>query len=227
MINEEATFRWKGYYSTDLSKGSHKKVWRNCDVCGDGRWVQFRVCTDLCHLCANRTEEHCRNLSISNSGKTCSDKTKKSMSDRNKGENNPFYGKTHTYKAKKSIGESSKCRLRTEESRIKQSASVQGVSIEDWDGYLSSMSYCDKFNEMFKEKIREKFGRLCFMCLATENDNGRKLCVHHVNYDKDCMCNGKDCEFVPVCMKCHNKTNGNRELWERLIINAMNYEGWI
>ena len=65
------------------------------------------------------------------------------------------------------------------------------------------------------------------MCPTTEEENKRKLCVHHVNYDKECMCNGVECEFVPLCNSCHSKTNSDRELWERLIINVLYYEGYI
>ena len=54
MIDEEKTFREKGYMSTELSKGSHKKVWRICDGCGEGRWISFQNCGDLCNKCAKK-----------------------------------------------------------------------------------------------------------------------------------------------------------------------------
>jgi len=54
MIDDEITFAEKGYRSTDLSYGSKKEVWRVCDECGDGRWVIFRRCSDLCHKCATK-----------------------------------------------------------------------------------------------------------------------------------------------------------------------------
>jgi hypothetical protein len=96
-----------------------------------------------------------------------------------------------------------------------------------WKGGLSFEPYCEKFNEAFKEYIREKFERICFMCPTTEEENRRKLSVHHVSYDKECMCNGVECEFVPLCSVCHAKVNFGRDLWERLIINTLRYEGWI
>lgn len=118
-------------------------------------------------------------------------------------------------------------RIPTEETRKRMSASHQGISIEEWDGFISFGKYCPKFNKAFKESIREKFGRKCFGCDKTEEENGRKLSVHHVNYDKNCGCDGNYCEFVPLCNKCHPMTNGNREMWERLIMNVLSYERWI
>lgn len=91
-----------------------------------------------------------------------------------------------------------------------------------WRGGVSFEPYCPKFNERFKESIREKFDRTCFLCPTTEEENGRKLGVHHVNYNKDCLCDDSECEFVPLCNKCHTKTNHNREYWENTILNKLN-----
>lgn len=86
-----------------------------------------------------------------------------------------------------------------------------GDKSSSWRGGHSK--YCHKFNEVFKESIREEFGRKCFICGESEKDNGRKLDVHHTNYAKMCMCNGMDCRFVPLCRICHIRTNYNRFYW--------------
>ena len=52
MIDEEKTFREKGYRSTDLSHGSNKEVWRVCDECREGRWLQFAKYRSLCKKCS-------------------------------------------------------------------------------------------------------------------------------------------------------------------------------
>ncbi|MCE7738394.1 MAG: hypothetical protein GPJ50_03355 [Candidatus Heimdallarchaeota archaeon] len=41
--------------------------------------------------------------------------------------------------------------------------------------------YCFKFNFEFKERVRDFFGRCCYLCNKNEEDNGRRLDVHHVN----------------------------------------------
>ena len=98
---------------------------------------------------------------------------------------------------------------------------LAGKDSPHWKNGASFEPYCPKFNNAFKESIREKFGRVCFLCPTTEEGNGRKLCVHHVNYNKDCLCDDSDCEFVPLCMQCHTKTNNNREHWEQTIMSKL------
>ena len=87
-----------------------------------------------------------------------------------------------------------------------------------WNGGSSFGSYCSKFNGELKEKIREKFNRQCFICGIIEEQNGKKLAVHHVNYNKDCGCDGSQCYLVPLCGSCHMRTNHNRWFWEKLLM---------
>ena len=92
MINEDATFRWKGYRSSELSKGSHKKVWVVCGRCGRGRWTAFRVYVvsgSTCHQCTMQITGIHRKLDGSMTG-----------------ENNPNYGKQMSDEQKKKLSES-------------------------------------------------------------------------------------------------------------------------
>lgn len=105
----------------------------------------------------------------------------------------------------------------------------KGKNNPSWKNGASFEPYCSKFNEEFKEYIRDKFGRVCFLCPKTEEENGRKLSVHHVNYNKDCGCdNDETCQFVPLCNKCNAKVNFNREMWEKKIKAKMRNKlnGW-
>ena len=101
-----------------------------------------------------------------------------------------------------------------------------------WKGGISFEKYCYKFNDAFKEYIREKFGRKCYLCPKTEKENRKKLAVHHIDYNKNSICKGKAWAFVPLCGKCHGHTQGTRWYWFNLLINywAMNPEinvmGW-
>jgi transposase len=102
--------------------------------------------------------------------------------------------------------------------------SVSESLMGKWVGEISptwkgvSRNYCHKFNESFKESIREEFGRVCFICGKTEEENGRKLDVHHVSYQKECLCAVTNCRFVPLCKACHGRTNGDRFFWYSLIM---------
>lgn len=118
-----------------------------------------------------------------------------------------------------------------------QSENRRGENNASWKGGISFEPYCEKFNDEFKEYVRTKFGRVCFLCGKTEEENGRKLDVHHVNYNKACGCAETEedrktddelCQFVPLCRSCNSKVNGNRDLWERRIKNEMRNKlnGW-
>lgn len=107
--------------------------------------------------------------------------------------------------------------------------SKKGEANPAWKGGISFEPYCTKFNFAFKEYIRDKFGRVCFLCSKTEEENGERLSVHHVNYDKECMCNDNlTCQFVPLCRSCNSKINGNRKEWEAKIKAMMRNKlnGW-
>lgn len=113
----------------------------------------------------------------------------------------------------------------------------RGKNSPAWKGGISFEPYCSKFNEEFKKYIRAKFDNVCFLCGKTEEENGRKLDVHHVNYDKNCGCaetkedkkaEDESCQFVPLCRSCNSKVNKNRALWELRIKNKMKNKlyGW-
>jgi len=110
-----------------------------------------------------------------------------------------------------------------------QSQYRAGENNQNWKGGLSFEPYCFKFNREFKEYIRNKFGRICFLCKKTEEENGRRLSVHHVNYNKNCGCDDDNtCQFVPLCTGCNNKVNSNRNMWETKIKAKMRNKlnGW-
>jgi hypothetical protein len=90
----------------------------------------------------------------------------------------------------------------------------RGANAAHWLGGKSFEPYCPKFNRDFKERVREFWGRKCVVCGKTEKENGKLLCVHHVNYQKEACCDNAHPLFVALCVKCHTKTNGNRNYWK-------------
>lgn len=73
--------------------------------------------------------------------------------------------------------------------------------------------YSLDFNEDLKEAIRERDGRKCQLCSKTEEENGRKLHVHHIDYDKH---NSDGENLIALCNSCHVGTNWNREGWQTI-----------
>ena len=205
---------------------SAKKVVAICENCGKIRILKKQNYRDLCFICNNKDKTYIENRRKSHLGgerlsneelyrlyiiekkdtmyiseitgvstPTVSNWLReadieiRSRVERNLGVMNPMYGK---------VGQ-------------------RGSKHWNWQGGISENKYCYLFNERFKESIRNLYDRRCFLCGKTEEENGRRHDVHHVNYDKDCLCNG-GCEFVPLCISCHVKTNCNRKYWEDIIM---------
>lgn len=95
-----------------------------------------------------------------------------------------------------------------------ESGLMKGENNPLWKGGISFEPYCPKFNEKFRERVRGFFERKCYVCGKTEKELGKKLCVHHVNYDKKTCCNDSIPLFVALCHLCHIKTNRNRQKWK-------------
>lgn len=129
------------------------------------------------------------------------------------GDRNPNYGNNWSNDARERMSLITKERFKDKENHPR------------WKGGSSFEPYCIKFNNEFKESIREKFNRVCFICGISERENGRRLDVHHVNYNKNCLCDDSVCEFVPLCISCHSKTNSKRVDWEKRIIDKLNMGG--
>ncbi len=58
-------------------------------------------------------------------------------------------------------------------------------------------------------KIRQRIldrDKVCQICLSSE-----KLCVHHIDYNKQ---NESSLNLLALCRRCHNKTNINRRYWQ-------------
>lgn len=86
-----------------------------------------------------------------------------------------------------------------------------------WKGGISFAPYCPKFNNEFKERVRDFWHRECGICGQTEQENGKKLSVHHVNYNKMACCDDIPPLFITTCNSCHPVTNFNREYWESIL----------
>ncbi len=76
-----------------------------------------------------------------------------------------------------------------------------------WQGGISFGSYSEEFNAELKEFIRERDGYLCQRCGRSQEEEGRRLSVHHINHDK------QDCSpenLVSTCRSCNSYFNFHR-----------------
>lgn len=77
----------------------------------------------------------------------------------------------------------------------------------NWLGGKSFEPY-GNFNEDLKDKIRKRDGYKCQICKTKQN--GKKHCVHHIDYDKK---NCSENNLITLCNSCHMKTGFNRKKW--------------
>ncbi|MFA7211732.1 MAG: hypothetical protein WC110_09840 [Bacteroidales bacterium] len=83
-----------------------------------------------------------------------------------------------------------------------------------FNNWISFEPYCPKFNREFKERVRAFFGFRCIICGKTEEEEGKNLSVHHVDYDKNVCCNDHSPAFACVCNKHNATANHDRERWQ-------------
>lgn len=152
----------------------------------------------------------CRYLGENNPfyGKTHSDKSKKRISKalvgRFCGKNNPFYGKKHSKDTKRKIGDNRKYFI--------------GEKHPNWKGGISFEPYCPIFfDKEYKEAIKKRDNHICQnpYCYRV----GALLSIHHIDYDK------KNCgpeNLITVCRSCNSRANSEREwhiAWYQTIMN--------
>ena len=95
----------------------------------------------------------------------------------------------------------------------KKRPEMMGDKNPSWNGGTSFGLYCSKFNKRKKEEIREQYNRKCYICGKDEKDNitktnkQLKLCIHHIDGDKEQGCNGKQWKLIPLCINCHAKSH--------------------
>ena len=136
-------------------------------------------------------------------------------------------GKHPSEEVKQKISKANEGNHHSEEAKRKISEALQGEKSPNWRGGISFEPYCYKFNKALKEEIRDKFGRKCFLCPKTEKEEGRKLSVHHVDYNKEQGCNGIRWLLIPLCRSCNTKVNHSRDYWQDLIMDKLKTEGYL
>lgn len=100
----------------------------------------------------------------------------------------------------------------SEETKRKLSERFTGDGNNQWRGGISFEPYGPEFTRLFKEIIRERDRFTCQECGRTQEEEGRRLCIHHVDYDK--LNNSLD-NVLALCNKCNVKANYNRVNWEK------------
>lgn len=184
--------------------------------------------------CKNPSEETRKKMSAAHKGKPLSEECRRRISEVKKGvpRGEEVCRRMSVVSKKlmedpeirKKISESLKGRSLTDECKKKISAALKGKfrgeKHPNWQGGISFEPYCVKFNKEFKERVRAFFRYKCLEC--GEPQNGEKLAIHHVNFNKKTCCDNSTPMFVPLCNSCHGKTGRNREYWRQHFTEIIN-----
>jgi len=147
---------------------------------------------------------------------------------KNTGERNPMFGKHHSKNTVEKIRIKAIGRRVSKETKIKMSlvragrprpemcGKLAGDKNPNWHGGKSFEPYGIAFTVSLRRDVRNRFGNHCFLC--SDGETTRKLCVHHIDYKKD---NNNLVNLLPLCLKCHTKTNTCREYWQETLTNLM------
>lgn len=152
-----------------------------------------------------RPAELIEKLRIASTDREKSKEERLKISERTRGENNPFYGKHHTKDAKIKNSIAHKGKNNAMFGRT-------GEKCPHWRGGISFLPYSPDFNSCLKRKIRKRDDHTCQMCDFIEEQLGYSPMVHHIDY---CKTNNKESNLVSLCRSCHAKTGFNREHWTR------------
>lgn len=143
------------------------------------------------------------------------------------GEKNGMFGKHHDEETKKLQSKSHIGLLAGEkhylwgkhlpESHKKNvSIATSGEKNHCWQGGKSFETYGLEFNNILKDKIRERDNFTCQECNYSEDKLNYKLSIHHIDYDKK---NNDPNNLISLCKSCHLKTNFNRDNWTQYYKN--------
>jgi len=202
MIDEDRTESIFGYRSADLSLGSHKKIVVVCEGCGKKRLSGFRDHKPFCHPCSMKQPEVRAKLAVY------------------RGEKHAAYGKTYSQAEKLKMSQAQKGRKFTGEhvaNLCGPRPSITGENNPNWGGGVNAV-YCNKFTQLVRTRVRDKYDNRCFICglpeelNITKTDRQLKLSVHHVDMNKQQGCDDHMWKLVPLCMTCHGMVHN--ELWQ-------------
>jgi len=137
--------------------------------------------------------------------------TRKRLSISKLGKNNPMKNP----EVSKKVAEANIGKHPTEKTREKMSEARKkriGEKSPAWRGGISFEPYGSEFNRELKSRIRARDNNQCQIPECGIYENGKCHAVHHIDYDKK---NNEDWNLITLCHSCHNKTNGNREHWQK------------
>lgn len=179
----------------------------------------------------HHSEETRKKISERKKGQKHTEESKRKISNSEKGRPSPMKGRQQSDAWKKKMSEVNKGNQYTKGKNLGDDnpmrkpeirAMFLGEKNPAWHGGISFEPYCPKFNNILKEAVRKRDNYTCQLCNTPEN--GRKLDVHHIHYDKE---NCRHLDLISLCRRCNAKVNSNREHYEQFFMNKLKERGLV
>jgi len=81
----------------------------------------------------------------------------------------------------------------------------------------SHYPYCELWTEDLRERVRAWFGYQCFEC----GTMSKRLCVHHVWWNKNACCDDSERTLVPLCAHCHASLNRRHKIEKSIFFQEL------
>ncbi len=127
------------------------------------------------------------------------------------GENNPFFGKTHTKETLEIFRNNKLGKTYEEMYGVERAESIKNKIRKE----VKPRNYHTEYDEKFfcvetRQSILKEQNYLCGLCLDALGYRFKKN-LHHINYIKK---DNRRRNLIYLCVTCHTMTNFNREFWK-------------
>lgn len=130
------------------------------------------------------------------------------------GKKNPMYGRSGSLSP--NFG-----KHRSPDTIEKIAQTKRGEKNPQWRGGIQDNPYCERWTRRLRESVRDTFNRKCALCGKTEFENGRRMDVHHIDYNKMQGCGARSWCLMSLCRGCHERST----VWRHLYFNML-YNYW-
>ena len=93
-----------------------------------------------------------------------------------------------------------------------------GPLAPNWQNGRSFESYGKGFNNIVKNRIRDRDEYKCQLCGVLEKGGSENLSIHHIDYNKQ---NNSGNNLIALCRACNSKVNSNRNFWKNYFLDNM------